>query len=113
MLNIRLHNQRRFNLVLSPLIPDIKHPKWIIAIKILETIASPRAKRIASRLKIYDIDNLLLSIKLLVLSDLFERDVSGLIYEIDSNLQLKSLLKVNSKINSNLFINYTPNWITP
>jgi hypothetical protein len=57
MLNIRLHKQRRFNLVLSPLIPDIKHPKWIIAIKILETIASPRAKRIASRIKIYDIDN--------------------------------------------------------
>jgi len=84
--------------MLSPLIPDIKHPKWIIAIKILETIASPRAKRIASRLKIYDTDNFLLSIKLLVLSDLFERDVSGLIYEIDSNLQLKSLLKVNSKI---------------
>ena len=84
--------------MLYPLIPDIKHQKWIIAIKILETIASPRAKRIASRLKIYDIDNFLLSIKLLVLSDLFERDVSGLIYEIDSNLQLKSQLKVNSKI---------------
>ncbi len=60
--------------MLSPLIPDIKHPKWIIAIKILEIIASPRAKKIAGRLKICEVDNFLLSIKLLVLSDLFERD---------------------------------------
>jgi hypothetical protein len=65
--------------VLSPLIPDIKHPKWIIAIKILEIIASPRAEKIAARLKISDIDNFLFSIKLLVLSDLFERDVTSII----------------------------------
>lgn len=84
--------------MLSPLIPDIKHPKWIIAIKILEIIASPRAEKIAARLKISDIDNFLFSIKLLVLSDLFERDVTSIIYEIDSNLSLKSLLKVNSEI---------------
>ena len=84
--------------MLSPLIPDIKHPKWIIAIKILEIIASPRAEKIAARLKISDIDNFLFSIKLLVLSDLFERDVTSIIYEYDSNLPLKSLLKVNSEI---------------
>ncbi len=49
--------------MLSPLIPDIMHPKWIMAVKILEIIASPRAKKIAGRLKISDIDNFLLSIK--------------------------------------------------
>jgi hypothetical protein len=89
-----LHKQRRFNKILSPLIPDIRHPKWIIAVKILEIIASPRAEKIAGRLKISDIDNFLLSIKLLVLSDMFERDMSNLISEINSNYELKRLLKV-------------------
>jgi hypothetical protein len=84
--------------VLSPLIPDVNHPKWIIAIKILEIIASNRAKKIAGRLKISDIDNFLLSIKLLMLSDLFERDISGLILEINANTELRNLMKVNSKI---------------
>ena len=86
--------------MLSPLIPDIKHPKWIIAIKILEIIGSPRAEKIAGRLKISDIDDFLLSIKLLVLSDIFERDISNLILEINSNYELKRLLKVNSYIKS-------------
>ncbi len=84
--------------MLSPLIPDIKHPKWIIAIKILEIIASPRARKIAGRLKISDIDNFLLSIKLLVLSDLFERNISNIISEISFNCELKKLLKVKSEI---------------
>ena len=84
--------------MLSPLIPDIKHPKWIIAIKILEIIASKRAKKIAGRLKIYDIDNFLLSIKLLILSDLFERDIANLISEINVNCELKKLLNVYSDI---------------
>lgn len=84
--------------MLSPLIPDIKHPKWIIVVKILEIIASPRAKKIAGRLKISDIDNFLLSIKLLVLSDLFERDISNLISEININCELKKLLRIKSEI---------------
>jgi hypothetical protein len=84
--------------MLSPLIPDIKHPKWIIATKILEIIASARAKKIAGRLKISDVDNFLLSIKLLVLSDLFERDISNLISEISTNYELRELLKVNYDI---------------
>jgi hypothetical protein len=98
MSNIRLQQPKRFNSVLSPLIPDIKHPKWIIAIKILEIIASPRAKKIAGRLKISEVDNFLLSIKLLVLSDLFERDISNLISEIKVNSELKKLLKIRSEI---------------
>ena len=84
--------------MLSPLIPDIKHPKWIIAIKILEIIASKRARKIAGRLKISDMDNFLLSIKLLILSDLFERDIANLISEINVNCELKRLLNVYSDI---------------
>ena len=84
--------------MLSPLIPDIKHPKWIIAIKILEIIASKRARKIAGRLKISDMDNFLLSIKLLILSDLFERDIANLISEINVNCELKRLLNVCSDI---------------
>lgn len=80
------------------MIPDIKHPKWVIAIKILEIIDSPRARKISGRLKISDIDNFLLAIKLLVLSDLFERNISNLISELNANHELKKLLRVNSEI---------------
>ncbi len=37
--------------MLPPLIPDIEHPKWIIVVKLLEIIGSPRARKIAARLK--------------------------------------------------------------
>ncbi len=52
--------------MLSPLIPDIKHPKRLIVSKLLEIIGSPRARKIAGRLKISDINNFLLSIKVLI-----------------------------------------------
>ena len=78
--------------MLYPLIPDIKHPKWVIVAKILEIIGSPRARKIAGRLKIYDVNNFLLSIKVLILSDLFERDISKLVSEINENNKLKKLL---------------------
>lgn len=84
--------------MLSPLIPDIKHPKWVIALKILEIIGSSRAKKVAGKLKICDIDNFLLAIKILVLSDLFERDISKLVSEINDNYALRKQLKVKSKI---------------
>ena len=54
--------------MLSPLIPDIRHPKWVIVVKLLEIIASPRANKIAGRLKIYDKDKFLLSIKVLIVN---------------------------------------------
>ncbi|VVB64464.1 Uncharacterised protein [uncultured archaeon] len=68
--------------MLYPLIPDDKHPKWIIVLKILEIIGSHRSRKIAVRLKISDVDNFLLVIKILILSNLFERDISGIISEI-------------------------------
>ena len=70
--------------MLSPLIPDIRHPKWAIVVKILEIIASPRARKIAGRLKISDVNNFLIAIKVLVLSDLFERDISRPVSEINN-----------------------------
>lgn len=84
--------------MLSPLIPDIMHPKWIIVSKLLEIIGSPRACKIAGRLKIYDVNNFILSIKVLILSDLFERDVSKLVSEINENLALKKLLGIDMKV---------------
>ena len=78
--------------MLSPLIPDDKHPKWIIVLKILEIIGSPRARKIAVRLKIYDVDNFLLAIKIIILSNLFERYISGIVSEINQNLELKKIL---------------------
>ena len=87
--------------MLSPLIPDIRHPKWAIVLKILEIVASPRARKIAGRLKIYDKSNFLLSIKVLTLSDLFERDISKLVSEINENIELKRFLSIDRKINAN------------
>ncbi len=85
--------------MLSPLIPNDKHPKWIVVLKILEIIGSRRARKIASKLKIYDIDNFILAIKIVVLSSLFERDISYIVSEINQNLELQRLLKANSTIN--------------
>jgi hypothetical protein len=87
--------------MLSPLIPDIRHPKWAIVLKILEIVASPRARKIAGRLKIYDKRNFLLSIKVLILSDLFERDISNLVSEINENIELKRFLGIDRNINAN------------
>ena len=84
--------------MLSPLIPDIRHPKWAIVVKILEIIASPRARKIAGRLKISDVNNFLIAIKVLVLSDLFERDISRLVSEINNSIELKKLLGTDSGI---------------
>lgn len=86
--------------MLSPLIPDDKHPKWIIVLKILEIIGSHRSRKIAVRLKISDIDNFLLAIKIIVLSNLFERDISGIISEINQNLELKKILGIDLPINA-------------
>ena len=42
-----------------------------------------------------------MSIKVLILSDLFERDISRLVSEINENMSLKRLLGINSKVNAN------------
>ena len=87
--------------MLSPLIPDIRHPKWAIVVKLLEIIASPRARKIAGRLKISDVNNFLTSIKVLILADLFERDISRLVSEINDNTELKKLLEIDSELKAN------------
>ena len=71
--------------MLSPLIPNNKHPKWIVVLKILEIIGSRRARKIASNLKIGDINNFILAIKIIILSSLFERDISSIVLEINQN----------------------------
>ncbi|MGZ7070570.1 MAG: transposase [Methanobacterium sp.] len=86
--------------MLSPLIPNDKHPKWIIVLKILEIIGSHRSKKIAYKLKIYDIDNFMLAIKIIVLSGLFERDISSIVSEINLNPELQRLLNIDSTINA-------------
>jgi len=85
--------------MLSPLIPNNKHPKWIVVLKILEIIGSRRARKIASKLKINDINNFVLAIKIIILSSLFERDISSIVLEINQNPALRKHLKVESTIN--------------
>ena len=86
--------------MLSPLIPNYKHPKWIVVLKILEIIGSHRSRKIASKLKIYDIDNFILTIKIIILSSLFERDISYIVSEINLNLELQKILDIDSTINT-------------
>jgi hypothetical protein len=64
----------------------------VIVVKLLEIISTRRALKIAGRLKISDVDNFLLAIKVLIRSDLFERDNSKLVSEINNNSELKRLL---------------------
>lgn len=85
--------------MLSPLIPNDKHSKWIIVLKIPEAIGSRRARKIASKLKVSDIDNFILAIKIIVLSSLFERDISYIVSEINQNSELQRLLDTDSAIN--------------
>ena len=86
--------------MLFPLIPNDKHPKWIVVLKILEIIGSHRSRKIASKLKIYDIDNFILAIEIIILSSLFERDISSVILEINQNLELQNILGIDSAISS-------------
>ena len=58
------------------------------------------SRKIAVRLKIYDVDNFLLAIKIIVLSNLFERDISGIVSEINQNLELKKILDVDFPVNA-------------
>jgi hypothetical protein len=81
----------------SPLIPDINHPKWIMANKILETIDSPRARKIAHKLKVYDVSYFLVFMKILVLSNLFERDASNAV-EHNKNLR-ETIYMTTQKLN--------------
>jgi hypothetical protein len=97
---IRLNKQRKYNIMLSPLIPNDKHPKWILVFKILEIIGSPRARKIVSKLKIRDIDNFIVAIKIIVLSSLFERDISSIVLEINQNLALQKQLGIHSNLDS-------------
>jgi len=95
--------------MLSPLIPDIRHPKWAIVAKLLEIIASPRTHKIAGRLKISNVNNFIMAIKVLVLSDLFERGISRLVSEINDNQELKRLLGTDSKLRASDIYNLQSN----
>ncbi len=59
-----------------PLIPDLSNPKWLIVQKVLKSIGSAHAKKVASRLKIQDVEIFLDCIRILILGDTFELDYS-------------------------------------
>ncbi len=86
--------------MLSPLIPDIRHPKWIIAQNVLERVDSNRAVKIASRLKIGDIHNFIIAIKILLISSLFERDISNVIFEINTSNELRRFMGIKNEVKS-------------
>lgn len=86
--------------MLSPLIPDTRHPKWIIAQNVLECVDSKRAIKIASRLKIKDIHNFIIAMKILIISSLFERDISNVISEINTFDELKHFMGIKSEVKS-------------
>lgn len=75
-----------------PLIPDLSNPKWLIVREILKSIGSKRAQKIASRLKVPDVQLFIDSMKILILADAFERDYSSVISEINADKRLKSFM---------------------
>lgn len=79
-----------------PLIPDLSNPKWLIIQKVLKSVGSAHAKKVASRLKIPDVQVFLDCIKILTLSDTFELDYSYVISEIQTNKNLKSFMELKN-----------------
>ncbi len=77
-----------------PLIPDLSNPRWLIIQEVLKSIGSARAKKIASRLKVPDVQIFLDCIKILVLGDTFELDYSYVISEIHANKKLKNFMEL-------------------
>jgi len=86
--------------MLSPLILDVRHPKWIIAQNVLECVDSKRAVKVASRLKIKDIDNFIVTITILLISSLFKRDVSNVISEINEFSDLIKFMTIKYAVKS-------------
>jgi len=78
-----------------PLIPDLCNPKWLIIQEILKSIGSKHAQKIASRLKIPDVQVFLDCMKILTLADAFELEYSYVISEIKVNDNLKSFMGLN------------------
>jgi Transposase DDE domain. len=86
--------------MLPPLIPDISHQTWIIAKNILGFIDSKRARKVAGRLKISEIDDFIIVIKVLMMASLFERDITNIVSEINSNPKFKRFLRIKSEVNA-------------
>ena len=68
-----------------PLILDLSNPKWLIVQEILKSIGSTRARKIASRLKIPDVQVFIDCMKILILAETFELDYSYVVSEIEKN----------------------------
>jgi hypothetical protein len=84
--------------MLPPLVPDIRHQSWRIANMILESIDSKRARKTAGRLEISDINYFIIMMKVLLMSSLFERDISNIVSEINQNPQFRKFLKIKSEV---------------
>ena len=75
-----------------PLIPDLTNPKWLIMQEILNSIDSNRTRKIASRLKIPDVQVFIDCMKILILAETFELDYSYVVSEIRENNKLKKFI---------------------
>ncbi len=72
-----------------PLMPYLSNPKWLIIQEILKSIGSNRARKIASKLKIPDVQVFIDCMKILILAETFELDYSYMVSEIKENNKLK------------------------
>jgi hypothetical protein len=78
-----------------PLILDLTNPKWLIMQEILKSIDSNSARKIASRLKIPDVQVFIDCMKILILAETFELDYSYVVSEIKENTKLKEFMELN------------------
>ena len=81
-----------------PLIPDLNNPKWLIMQEILNSIDSNRARKIASRLKIPDVQIFIDYMKILILAETFELDYSYVVSEITENRKLKKFMGIKNPL---------------
>ncbi|HUV83895.1 MAG TPA: hypothetical protein VMW53_12610 [archaeon] len=78
-----------------PLIPDLTNLKWLIMQEILNSIDSNRPRKIASRLKIPDVQVFIDCMKILILAETFELNYSYVVSEIRDNNELKKFMGLN------------------
>ena len=78
-----------------PLIPDLTNLKWLIMQEILNSIDSNRPRKIASRLKIPDVQVFIDCMKILILAETFELDYSYVVSEIRDNNEFKKFMGLN------------------
>jgi hypothetical protein len=89
-----------------PLMPDLTNQKWLILQEILKSIDSNRGRKIASRLKIPDLQVFIDCMKILILAETFELDYYYVVSEIKENNKLIDFMRINNLLETKNIYKY-------